>query len=223
MKTPLPKLLQEGFDRCKEQFKPALSLWIFAGVVVAIYLNVDSVRIAFDNVAEFKKQTTPWFTIIVTALVGGVAPFILKRFFTDSEDRTPLSHLPWLMSFWAIDGCRGDNWYHLLSIWFGDRIEPEIVSVKTGLDQLLQAPLILIPLLVYGYLWINKDRSLAKTKAALKEKPFLDRAVPLYVVNLMVWFPTTVLIFSVPGGVQFPLAIVFIGYWSTVVAVFSKG
>jgi hypothetical protein len=59
-------------------------------------------------------------------------------------------------------------------------------------------------------------------KAALKQKPFFDRVIPLMIANWVVWIPAVSLIYLFPLPLQLPLMNIILALWCLILTFFAK-
>ncbi len=61
-----------------------------------------------------------------------------------------------------------------------------------------------------------------EVKAALKQKPFFDRVIPLMIANWVVWIPAVSLIYLFPLPLQLPLMNIILALWCLILTFFVK-
>ncbi|MDA7647602.1 hypothetical protein N8661_02030 [Akkermansiaceae bacterium] len=105
---------------------------------------------------------------------------------------------------------------------FGNEINFQTILKKTLVDEFIWVPFFAVWQLVLGYLIIEKDGSVKEVKAALKQKPFFDRVIPLMIANWVVWIPAVSLIYLFPLPLQLPLMNIILALWCLILTFFVK-
>jgi|TARA_B110000495_G_C23039206_1_gene622127 hypothetical protein len=216
------EVVRLGWGGAKSNLLPGAVLWVLGIILVISYYQVQAVGEMLDRLGEFKLASSPWFGIISTALFGSLIPWIVQAVFLKGADKQPFRHVPWLLLFWGIHGWQVDWLYRIQAGLFGNGIDFMTILKKTLVDEFVWVPFLAVWQLVLGYLLIEKKGSLLEFRAALKKKPFLDRAIPLMIANWVVWIPAVSLIYLFPLPLQLPLMNIILALWCLILAFFAK-
>lgn len=211
-----------GWGGAKANLGAGVLLWVIGSALVASYYGLAPVRDFFNAVGYFKVKFTPGFAMISTAVFGSLLPYLFQLFFLSREQRQPFRHVPWLLGFWAIHGWQVDWLYRLQAMVFGDKATFTVLLQKTLVDQFVWSPLLAVPQVLLVYLFVENDCSLAKTRQALGRRNYFARAIPIMVVNWVVWIPAVTLIYLLPLALQLPLQNLILSMWCLLLIFFAK-
>ena len=197
-------------------------LWGIGLVLVISYYQIHTVAEILDQLGDFKLRSSPWFAILSTALFGSLIPWLVQNLFLKGGEKQPFRQVPWLLLFWGFHGWQVDWLYRIQAELFGNKIDFQTILKKTLVDEFIWVPFFAVWQLVLGYLFIEKDGSVKEFKAALKQKPFFDRVIPLMIANWVVWIPAVSLIYLFPLPLQLPLMNIILALWCLILTFFAK-
>jgi len=197
-------------------------LWAIGLVLVISYYQIHTVAEILDQLGDFKLRSSPWFAILSTALFGSLIPWLVQNLFLKGGEKQPFRQVPWLLLFWGFHGWQVDWLYRIQAELFGNKIDFQTILKKTLVDEFIWVPFFAVWQLVLGYLFIEKDGSVKEFKAALKQKPFFDRVIPLMIANWVVWIPAVSLIYLFPLPLQLPLMNIILALWCLILTFFAK-
>ena len=146
----------------------------------------------------------------------------MQNLFLKGGEKQPFRQVPWLLLFWGFHGWQVDWLYRIQAELFGNKIDFQTILKKTLVDEFIWVPFFAVWQLVLGYLFIEKDGSVKEFKAALKQKPFFDRVIPLMIANWVVWIPAVSLIYLFPLPLQLPLMNIILALWCLILTFFAK-
>ena len=181
---------------------PAVILWCVALLLAIGYYHNESMGRAFDAVGRLKSTYGFIFSMCSTALCGGLFPFLLQYIKPRAERTMQPGELAFFMVLWGIKGIEVDALYRLQSHLFGDGINFSIVLMKVFVDLLIYAPLWGVPAVVMAVLWKDCSYSVSSMRMALQRKSFLDRSIPIILLNWFIWFPAVFVIYVMPPALQ---------------------
>ena len=218
----IKRALRSGVRAARQNLVPGLILQTLGVILVVSYYNSELIASALNSLGELKQRHTIPFAFISTALFGSIVPWTAAALFTPQNHRSPLRHLPWLVLYWGYSGVQVNYFYELQAVLFGTGTDVWTIIKKTSFDQFVFSVLIAVPQMTMAYLYIGKDLSWQRTRDALKEKSFLERAIPVLIGNLGVWLPAISIIYLFPLPLQLPLANLVLGFWCLLLTFFSN-
>ena len=222
MRSHLREVVRLGWGGAKSNILPGAVLWAIGLVLVISYYQIHTVAEILDQLGDFKLRSSPWFAILSTALFGSIIPWLVQNFFLKGGEKQPFRQVPWLLLFWGFHGWQVDWLYRIQAELFGNKIDFQTILKKTLVDEFIWVPFFAVWQLVLGYLFIEKDGSVKEFKAALKQKPFFDRVIPLMIANWVVWIPAVSLIYLFPLPLQLPLMNIILALWCLILTFFVK-
>jgi len=218
----LKEAIRLGWGGAKSNLLPGAVLWVVGLALVISYYQVEAVAEVLDQVGELKVAWSPWFAIVSTALFGSLIPWLVQAAFKKDGDKQPWGEVPLLMIFWGFHGWQVDWLYRIQSSLFGDGTDAMTILKKTLVDEFVWVPFFAVWQTVLGYLFIEKNCSMAACRIALNEKPLLARVIPLMITNWVVWIPAVSLIYLFPQPLQLPLMNLILALWCLILIFFTK-
>jgi hypothetical protein len=222
VRSHLREVVRLGWGGAKSNILPGAVLWAIGLVLVISYYQIHTVAEILDQLGDFKLRSSPWFAILSTALFGSLIPWLVQNLFLKGGEKQPFRQVPWLLLFWGFHGWQVDWLYRIQAELFGNKIDFQTILKKTLVDEFIWVPFFAVWQLVLGYLFIEKDGSVKEFKAALKQKPFFDRVIPLMIANWVVWIPAVSLIYLFPLPLQLPLMNIILALWCLILTFFAK-
>jgi hypothetical protein len=222
VRSHLREVVRLGWGGAKSNILPGAVLWAIGLVLVISYYQIHTVAEILDQLGDFKLRSSPWFAILSTALFGSLIPWLVQNLFLKGGEKQPFRQVPWLLLFWGFHGWQVDWLYRIQAELFGNKIDFQTILKKTLVDEFIWVPFFAVWQLVLGYLFIEKDGSVKEFKAALKQKPFFDRVIPLMIANWGVWIPAVSLIYLFPLPLQLPLMNIILALWCLILTFFAK-
>lgn len=222
MRSHLREVVRLGWGGAKSNILPGAVLWAIGLVLVISYYQIHTVAEILDQLGDFKLRSSPWFAILSTALFGSLIPWLVQNLFLKGGEKQPFRQVPWLLLFWGFHGWQVDWLYRIQAELFGNKIDFQTILKKTLVDEFIWVPFFAVWQLVLGYLFIEKDGSVKEFKAALKQKSFFDRVIPLMIANWVVWIPAVSLIYLFPLPLQLPLMNIILALWCLILTFFVK-
>jgi hypothetical protein len=222
VRSHLREVVRLGWGGAKSNILPGVVLWAIGLGLVISYYQIHTVAEVLDQLGDFKLKSSPWFAILSTALFGSLIPWLVQNLFLKGGEKQPFRHVPWLLLFWGFHGWQVDWLYRIQAELFGNEINFQTILKKTLVDEFIWVPFFAVWQLVLGYLTIEKDGSVKEIKAALEQKPFFDRVIPLMIANWVVWIPAVSLIYLFPLPLQLPLMNIILALWCLILTFFSK-
>jgi hypothetical protein len=216
-------VIKNGLAAAKKNMVPGLLLQGFALLLVLLYYLHRPTQQVLASIPAFQQQMGLLFPIGVTALCGGLLPFIFMWVQREIPHGKRLSHLLFLLSFWAINGLIIDYLYRFQAFLFGD--QPDLLTVvkKVCFDQFVFSAFFSAPFAAVAMKWKQCDFSFRKTRAELSLRK-LAIEIPSVLISLWsVWIPAVAIIYSLPLALQFPLFNIVLCFWSLLLTALTHG
>ena len=201
---------------------PAFFLWLFGIVLIVGYYQSPRAASVLDTLGEFRWQHGFLFSLLSTALFGGLIPAMLPALLGRPEPPMNFIYLSSATLFWAGKGLEIDLFYRLQARWFGEAASLDVILSKTVVDQFLYVPLIGVVNIVLFYLWRENGFSFTRSWAALGPQWYVRRVLPLLISNWVVWIPAVALIYALPLALQLPIQNLILCFWVLIVTVFTN-
>lgn len=200
---------------------PAILLWLFALMMLALYFGFAPARGVFEAIAASKLRLGLAFSMPAQAIAGGLMPFLLQHLQAGSHRKTRAAHLPYLLAFWACQGAITDVFYVQQARLWGDSASLATVFLKTAFDLLIVTPLFFMPLAVWAFAFKDCDFSLSKTRVFMGQNWWFGRVFPVYLTGLLVWTPPVIALYFLPLPLQFPIQSLVQCLWGLILVVLT--
>jgi hypothetical protein len=154
------------------------------------------------------------FSIVSTALFGGLIPFLYLRARPSTRAANPLSHFWFHLLFWGYKGFEVNAFYSFQAVLFGRDPNFHTVIRKVMVDELLYTPLWAVPLMLVAYRW--KDLNFRASVFFQSDWKFYlgENYPPALLSCWLVWIPAVAAIYSLPLPLQIPLFNVELCFWT---------
>ena len=204
-RTKRPSAWGEALEAARANLIPGLALQAFALALVLAYYLHPPAREALDAVAGLKQRAGYLYSLVSTAVFGGLIPFVWLRLHPATRAFTPPSHGLFLLGFWAFKGVEVDVLYRAQGWIFGNDQGFSTVTSKVLVDQFVYNPLYAVPLGILVWHWKETGFSWAAMRR-LDLAAFLRANFPkALLATWSVWIPAVALIYSLPATLQIPL------------------
>ena len=200
-------------------FVPALFLWVFVGVLAALYWFHAPTTALLNELAALKLRWGLVFSVSAGAISSALLPFLFQRFQSGSHRKTLAVHLPFLMVFTGVMGVVVDKFYTFQAFVWGSGNDFQTVALKTLCDMGLFTPIFAMPMVTLAFAFKDHEFSVAKTRRFLGRNWLVERVLPLYLAALLVWVPTVFVVYSLPSALQFPFQSIVQCLWGLIVVV----
>ena len=203
-----------------------LPFLLIQGAAVALALTYylsATVRAACVTLATWKVDGGVPFAAATGAVAGGLLPEVAK--WVADRRRAHRASGPgdvlFNTAFFALCGAVIDGLYRLEARLFGDQATPAVVIVKTAFDQFVFTPL-WQAVIVTLFLWRRHGFSWAATRPALGAGFVRRHVMPLLVPAWCFWLPIVLIVYALPGPLQFLMFSFTLAAWSLIM-VFIAG
>ena len=215
-------LLQTIQNAFRQNLKPAFALQTLALAIVLLYYLVPATAPAFAFFADLKTSYGMRYTIVSTALFGGLLPF-LYLWFAGRITRRPMAQFVFYILIWAWQGASVDLLYSYQGEWFGQGNDAVTLAKKVAFDQFIYSAFYAAPFLALMFMWKEHDFSFARWQRALNKKVFTLQIPANVISNWSVWIPSVTAIYAMPAPLQVPLFNIVLCFWVLMLAVLNKG
>ena len=201
---------------------PGLLLQTFAVLLLVGYYWVPALRSTFDVVGVWKQRGGYSFSVVSTALFGGVLPFLVMRATGLIPRRRALRELAFYVAFWSWKGLEVDALYRAQALWFGDSNSLGTIAAKVCADQFVFTLVWAAPTQTLCFLWKDSEFSLAQVRTRLAEQSFVSRNALVVISTWVVWLPAVTVIYALPQALQIPLFNLVLCFWCLLLSYLSR-
>jgi hypothetical protein len=208
-----------GLRAARANVAPGLALQAVAlGLVLAYYFHPPT-HAAVDALARLHERLGFRFSIVSTAVFGGVIPVLYLRARAATRRQFTTAGGIALIAFWAYKGIEVDWWYHLQAWMVGSEPTVRTIAIKTILDQFVYCPVLAVPVTVLVVEWIHAEFRTAPILADLRVGGWYRRRVlAVLISNLGVWIPAVCIVYALPTALQLPLQNLVLCFWTLLLA-----
>jgi len=194
-----------GLAAARANIVPAAMLWTIAIGLVVAYYSIEPVRGALGEVAALKDRYGLLYSMVSTALFGGLLPLVFQSIPRSTRSQVKWRHLPFFLIFWAVKGAEIDLFYRWLAFVFGDGNDVATILPKVLFDMFVWGPLWAVPSMALTYIWKDCGYSWQRFRQRLGKHWYRERVLPVFITNLAIWIPAVSAIYSFPSVLQLPV------------------
>ncbi|BCD95989.1 hypothetical protein [Marinagarivorans cellulosilyticus] len=188
----------------KQNLIPGICLQIFALALALAYFKWPAAAPVFNAFAELKLSYGWGYSLVATAIFGGLIPFAYL-WFTGLVRSAVLPILLFYVFFWAYKGVEVDLFYSAQAHWFGTGSDWPTLIKKTLVDQFIYGTFWAAPTMAIGYAWKEAGFSFSRLRGLLNRDFFFLQIPTTLVTNWLIWIPAVLIIYSMPMALQIPL------------------
>jgi hypothetical protein len=204
-----------GWHGVQALFRPGLVLQAAALGLVLSYYFVPAAHGLFDRFATWRTEGGYWFSAALSALCGGVLPFLYLRFNPATRAANPWPLIFFFSLFWVWKGVEVDLWYRILSGWFGDGTDAGTIARKVAADQGGFNPLYAAPVGNLIFAWKDAGFRWAPVWADVRAgRWYYRRVFPVLLTVWALWVPVVCCVYTLPPALQIPLFNIVLCFWS---------
>ena len=212
-----------GLRGARANLVPGLVLQAFALALVLGYYFVPSVAAALTRLADLRERVGISYSMISTALFGGLIPWIYIKLNPLTRSRYTLAQGGGLILFWAYKGFEMHWLYGGMAAVFGHDNSFSTVATKVLVDQFVYCPLLAVPGMWLGYKWVESHFALKPIVASIRRPGWMTHEIiPILIANLGVWLPTVSIIYTLPTVLQLPLENLVLCFFTLMLAHLSQ-
>jgi hypothetical protein len=223
--SPLPISFRSwttpGLAAVRRYWRPFLLLQSCAlALVIAYYAssNDGPVRTVCRNLSHVKQTYGILFVALSAAFAGAILPEITKVLALGERrfDHARWANIAFALAAFAFHGFITDYQYRLLALLFGHDASFATAIKKVLADQFGTTPLYGVPYWVLVYGWKNHGFHVGRTLRELGPRWYLSKVMPLLIPAWAFWIPMTLLIYILPGELQFCMFLLVLAAWSLI-------
>ena len=213
-----------GLRAARANLVPGLIVQAAMVALVGAYYYVPATHTAFGMLAEAKRSGGVFFTIIASALAGGVLPEVLTVVFLQSGKcrRENVWSTIFSASYWAFDGLLVDMFYRVQNLLFGTHVDVATVVKKMLFDQFVFSPFLIMPTTMACYEWKSQGYSFAGLSRVVTLDFYKHNTFPAMIAGWCIWIPLVSVIYSLPPLLQIPLFILALTFWVMIISFISN-
>ena len=209
LESPLPPAAspwRAGWDAARANTLPAAVIATVGVLILLGYYRHEPTHAVLEQLAAIKTRWGLLFSLVSTAVFGGLLPVLVQQVVPGLVHRERLRHLPFFLVFWGLKGMETDLFYRLQAWVWGPQVTPGTVAVKLAVDMVVFAPLYAVPCIVLAYAWKDLGFDAGRLRArVLPLGPWYRRqVVPVLIANHAIWIPAVAVLYSLPLALQMP-------------------
>ncbi len=213
LKLQEPGPWSQALAAARANLIPGLVLQSFALAIVFGYYFLPPFQAFLNQIADFKTAWGWWYSLVATALFGGLIPFLYLRLHPATRASTPPAYLLFYLVFWGYKGLEVDALYRLQALVFGSHPDISTIAAKVAVDQFIYNPFWTAPTALVVFLW--KDEGFRLNRLQNRNWiAFFRRTLPAALLGTWaVWMPTVAIIYALPSALQVPLFNIVLCFW----------
>jgi hypothetical protein len=214
---------RRGLAGARANLIPGLVLQTFALALVLGYYFAPGVADTLRHLEEFKTRVGIPYSIVSTALFGGLIPWIYLKANPATQLRYTVAQGLALVAFWGYKGVEMHFLYGGMAELFGHDNAVGTVVKKVLVDQFVYCPLLAVPGMWLAYTWVEGDFAIRPIVASIRQSEwFMRELLPVLVANFGVWMPTVSIIYTLPTVLQLPLENLVLCFFTLMLAHISQ-
>jgi hypothetical protein len=222
----LTQFLAPGFRGIRANLVPGLVLQAFALSIVIGYGVSPDLHLVLDTVGVLKETGGYAFSLISTALFGGVLPFLILWLSGRIPRSQVIGQLTFYTLFWGWKGLEVDAFYRVQTLLFGESGSVHVVMTKVLVDQFVYNPLWAAPTQTLFFLWKDANFSRAVLMPRLHDTtgfaPFRAKLLAVLFSTWVVWIPAVSIVYSLPSALQLPIFNLVLCFWCLLLTFVSQ-
>ena len=207
-----------GLRGARANLAPGLALQAFAVALVLAYYRWPAAEAALHSVTGWRARYGVLFPVALTALFGGVIPFLYLRARPATRAAHPWRDLWFFAGYWAYRGLEIDLFYRGLAVVVGTGHDVGTLAMKVVLDQFVYCSLVAVPMMVVAFGWRAEGYSWRRLRERLRGRFLRHEMLPLYIANCAIWIPAVTAIYALPLPLQLPLCNVVLCFYTLLVS-----
>ena len=216
--TPLTlqTVLAPGLAAVRKFWRPFLLLQSAALLLVIGYYDSSHIQAVCEQLSQFKQRGGLVFSAISAAFAGAILPELAKTIVMGDRTltRKRLRDVRFALFAFAGTGIITDLQYRWFAVMFGNDTHATTVIKKMLFDMLITTPLYGVPYWLIIYSWRAHGYNLPATLGQISPRWYVHRALPLLIPAWCFWVPMVLLIYALPGPLQFCLYCFALAAWS---------
>jgi hypothetical protein len=198
-------------------------LQVGALALVLAYYHHAPTREAVGRLAEWRSDVGLVYSVVSTAVFGGLLPLLFLRVIPASRGRYTRTQAVALVAFWGYKGIEIELWFRFMAFCFGDGVDARTILLKALVDQLVWSPAFAVIVTALAYEWIGAGFDARAVWRDVRAGAWYRRRVMAVLISsLGVWAPTCAIIFAMPTPLQLPLQNLVLCFYTLLVAQLTR-
>ena len=203
-----------GFHAARANAVPGVVLQIAAVLLIIAYHFSGPFRAALDILAGWQDCFGMAFSGVSYLFFCGLLPVAITLAVPSLRPRSPVKALLFAVLFWTSMGMIVACFYRFQSLLFGDGGNLVTLLKKTLFDQCVFTVAWGVPVVTAAHQWKDADYRWREVRPLLGREWYARYALPMLVMNWVVWFPSLFVVYSMPPALQPHIAGLVSGFWS---------
>jgi hypothetical protein len=209
-------LAAPGLDAIRRNARPILLIQFLAAVFLICYYQFPSFKTLPPAADGLKSRYGFWYLLVAVWVVSIVVPEIAKLVTRQTANRLRGRDFLFLAVHFGILGIFLDAFYVRLDKIVGHQVNVQTVIIKVAIDQLFMSILVTMPFATICFLWRDCNYSFSETRLKLKQGEYWVRFWPTLVTCWMYFGPFTIVIYSLPQALNYPISMAAEAAWSLI-------
>lgn len=216
-------LVQPGIDAARLYWRAIIVLQAMALLLLIGYFNVAGIKSFCADLAAIREEWGVVVSMLGSVIAGTILPEIAKLLLPRAG-RQPVTLRDVLINaaFFAGAGALVDTQYRILAVILGSDMGMGTAVRKMLVDQFVLTPSYGVPYWILVYAWKANGFRILPTLRGINRRWYLTSVLPLLIPAWVYWVPMTLMIYSLPGNVQFALFILAMAAWSLVMVFIAR-
>jgi hypothetical protein len=213
----LRSLTRPGLQAIRRNWAPFVLFQAGALLLVIGYFRVDAIHQFCQYLSAMKQAWGLLFSAAAAAIAGVVFPEIAKAVLPVPRAQA-FSWRDFVIDllFFAGSGMTIDLQYRFFAVLLGNGMDLGTVIRKVLVDQFITTPLYGVPYWNLVYAWKSNGFRIRPTLAPISPRWYLTTVLPLLLSAWFYWIPMTLMVYSLPGPLQFSLYALAMAAWSLI-------
>jgi hypothetical protein len=203
-----------GLKAARANLIPGLVLQAAAFALLAGYLWSPPVCEALAVVSGWQLRYGVAFSLGSYFFFCGIIPYLFCLSIPALRPKAPGKALLFAFGFWIPMGLLLPQFYAFQSFLYGDGTDAWTLTRKVLTDQCVYTAFFASPAAAIVHLWKAHDYRWTEVAPLLGRGWFRRLVVPNLVMNWALWFPSMLVVYSLPPALQSHVAGLIGGFWA---------
>ena len=203
-----------GLKAARANLIPGLLLQAAVLALLGGYLWLPPVRAALAVVAQWQVRFGVALSLGTYFFFCGVIPYLFCLSIPALRPKEKGKALLFAVAFWIPMGLLVPRFYALQSVLYGDGTDAWTLLRKVVTDQCGYTAFFASPAAAIAHLWKARDYRWSEVAPLLGKGWYRRLVVPNLVMNWALWYPSMLVVYSLPPAVQSHVAGLIGGFWA---------
>lgn len=220
----LRSLARPGIDAARLYWRAIIVLQAMALLLLVGYFHVPAIKGFCAQLAAIRTQWGVVVAMLGSIVAGAILPEIAKLLLPRAgRQSVTIRDVLINAAFFAGAGAMVDTQYRFLAMILGSDMGMGTAIRKMLVDQFILTPGYGVPYWILAYAWKANGFRILPTLGCINRRWYLTSVLPLLIPSWVYWIPMTLMIYSLPGNLQFALFILAMAAWSLVMVFIARG